>query len=167
VSRSRISSIDKALAEHPTDSTLVVFRQLLHGVESLRIVDGTKYNSDTLKIGSIYKDLGYPSTTTNINSGYAHTSTEVMTSDNPTPVSSIPPSVQRVGMRLTVPPNVPAAYLGANSNFPNEHEMLLGRNLTYVVTGITLDDTKTNAMIDAVVVPPNELIPPKNKKKKD
>jgi SPP1 gp7 family putative phage head morphogenesis protein len=162
-----ISAVDSALSKNLTDSTIYVGRS----------VGYTAQLSD-LKIGSILNDKSYQSTTVNPDLDFKKISSSPdmkLELGVPSPVEQSSDLKNQVAIEnqivYTVPAGVPYVFRPAldSSQTANlwvsigkESEVLLGRDLSSVVTNIsyTSNGAYNYRVIYATIIPPTNTIPP-------
>lgn len=107
-----VPHLDAALAAHPVPEAVQAWRGV--AAHAGRDWGGL--------VGKTFTDPGYFSTSVNANEARAHAD----------------PAKYRGGamLRVTVPKGTPGAYLGAHDSSVGEHELLLGRGLTYRVRAV-------------------------------
>ncbi|MET8422574.1 ADP-ribosyltransferase [Nocardia sp. NPDC004860] len=121
--RDYVATLDRATSQ-PLPENLVAVRGI-KSVEFMRGPDGELLGSrDPMQLaGTVQTDEGYLSTT----------------------LGATPPGSPRYVLEIEIPEGTPAVWLGRESSYPYEGELLVGRRTPYVITDVIAEPTGPNA----------------------
>ncbi|MFE3954959.1 ADP-ribosyltransferase [Nocardia sp. NPDC059091] len=141
--RNYVATLDRATSQ-PVPENLVAVRSI-KSVEFMRGQDGELLGGrDPMQLeGTVQTDEGYLSTT----------------------LGATPPGSPRYVLELEIPEGTPAVWLGRESSYPWEGELLVGRQTPYVITDVIAEPTGSNAagadyLIKAKLLPNNRELGP-------
>ncbi|MFJ9362851.1 ADP-ribosyltransferase [Nocardia sp. NPDC101769] len=141
--RNYVATLDRATSQ-PLPENVVAVRGI-KSVEFMRCQDGGLLGGRDPKQleGTVQTDEGYLSTT----------------------LGETPPGSPRYALDLEIPEGTPAVWLGRESSYPFEGELLVGRQMPYVITDVIAEPTGPNAagadyLIKAKLLPNNRELGP-------